>query len=448
MHAQKLVEKARDAVERRAWDLAIELYMQALSLEPDHLEARRGLRAAALKKYDAYYPSAVTRAIGTVGARISGWISKLFKNHERHMAACEQVLSKDPKNAGVGMTLGEAAMKAGHKNAAIAAYEGVLSVESEHLEALKGLGRMLYQTGEPREALTAYEKAMKLAPRDQEAARMRKNLAAEVSISAAGLDQAKHSRDILRDRDETSKLDDDARRIRSTEGLAESAKSIEESLEESPDDPVLLVELANRYSGMKQYDKAIEIYEKALALDPENNVLKLKLGDLRLAEKERALLAAQKSGDPEETSLREQELKAFRIEEFRSRVAAHPTDLTLHFQLGMALYDVDDLDGAIGEFQQTIRDPRRKIESLTMLGNCFIAKGMYDLAENQLEKALVETPGMSDRTKDILYSLGMLKEKQGQPEAALAQLKKIYEVDISFRDVSRRMEELKKQISG
>jgi tetratricopeptide (TPR) repeat protein len=106
------------------------------------------------------------------------------------------------------------------------------------------------------------------------------------------------------------------------------------------------------------------------------------------------------------------------------------------------------MDGAISEFQQTVRDPRRKIDSLTMLGNCFIQKGMFDLAENQLQKALDETGGMSDRKKEILYSLGLLKERQDKPEGALEEYKKIYEVDINFRDVSDRIASARKKLAG
>jgi hypothetical protein len=73
---------------------------------------------------------------------------------------------------------------------------------------------------------------------------------------------------------------------------------------------------------------------------------------------------------------------------------------------------------------------------------------MYDLAESQLRKALDESPGMSERKKEILYNLGLLKEKQGDPQSALAEYKKIYEVDIQFRDVGQRMEKLKEEAAG
>jgi tetratricopeptide (TPR) repeat protein len=320
-------------------------------------------------------------------------------------------------------------------------------VDPKNLEALKGCGRALCQLGEARPALEAFEAAARVDPRDQEANRMRKNLAAEVSITSTGIDRSGHSREKLRDETETDRLEQDQRIVRTQDELQGAADRLEEQLAKTPDDPRLLKELAARYSALKEHDKAIATYEKAYSVQPTNFDLREKAGDLRIAQLDRRILAARDAGNSSEAEQIQEERLAFLVDEYRARVKDHPTDLVLHFQLGRALYEKGDHDGAIAEFQQTNRDPRRKLESLSMLGNCFLAKGMFDLAENQFRKALEEMPGMTDRTKDVLYSLGRLKEKQGRPKDALMEFKKIYEVDISFRDVSERMDALKKEIA-
>lgn len=448
MHAQKLVEKANDAKERRAYDLAIELYMQAVTLEPDHLEARRGLRSAELKKTEAYYPSAVTRVVGSVPARISAWFAKVSKNHEKRMLALEKILVQDPKNVKISQALAQTAEAAGHKNAGIAAYEGVIEADPDNLVALKGLGRLLSLTGEPRRALELYERALRVDPRDQEASRMRKNIAAEVSITKTGVDRAQHSRDLMVDRENQEQLHDEARVLRGEEDIRASVEQIETQLKEKPEDGLLLSELASRYTAIREYDKAIETYDRAYAAQPNNFLLREKAGDLRISRFDREIREATQAGDKSELERLGAERLEFVVDEYRKRVQEHPTDLGLHFQLGKALHESGDLDGAMSEFQQTVRDPRRKIESLTMLGNCFIEKGMFDLAESQLRKALDESPGMSERKKEILYNLGLLKEKQGDVPAALAEFKKIYEVDIQYKDVGQRMEKLKEEAAG
>ncbi len=446
--AQKLVEKAQDAAQRRAWDAAIEFFHQALQYDPDQGDARLGLRKAEFEKYSAYYPSTLSRMFSTLGGRFAMFVAGLTKKPDRKMEACEKVLLKDPKNIAVGLTLGAAAEAAGHKNAALAAYRGALLADADSVEALKGEGRALAALGKPREALLSYEKALKLSPRDQEAARMRKNLAAEVSISATGIDRAEHSRDVLRDKDETSRLEDQAKVVRGEDDILKSVQAIEDALKSSPNDPKLLTELGSRYAALKDFDRAIDAYERAYKAQPTNFSLRERAGDLKIARYDRLVREAEQSGDEAATEAVKADRLKFHVEEYRERVREHPTDLVLHFHLGRSLYQVGDLDGAIAEFQQTIRDPRRKIESLTMLGNCFIRKGMHDLAENQLRKALEEAPGMTDRTKDILYSIGKLKEMQDKHSEALDEYKKIYEVDIHYRDVSARMDALKKKLAG
>jgi tetratricopeptide (TPR) repeat protein len=446
MHAQKLVEKGKDAAERRAYDLAIEMFMQAITLEPDHLEARRWLRSAELKKAEAYYPSAISRSIGSLGDRIAAWFAKLGKNHEKQMLALERALTKDPKNVKVGHKLAAAAELAGHRNAGIAIFEGILEVDSKDLAALRGLGRLLAITGEPKAALDTFERALAIDPRDQEANRMRKNLAAEVSITKTGVDRAQHSRDLMTDKEGQQELQQEARVIRGEDELREAATELEKLAADNPKDAKIRSELAARYAAIREYDKAIETYEQAFGLEPTNYMHREKAGDLRISRFDREIKAAQAAGDRNGAEDLKAERLEFMVGEFRARVHDHPTDLNLHFQLGRSLFETGDLDGAIGEFQQTIRDPRRKVESLTMLGQCFTQKGMFDLAENQLRKALEETPGMTDRTKEILYSLGRLKEAQESNVEALDEYKKIYEVDIQFRDVSERMAAIKQQI--
>lgn len=443
MHAQKLVEKGNDAFERGAYDLAIELYMQAVTLEPDHLDGRRGLRKAELKKYEAYYPSSFSRSFGTLGSRIAAWLGKIGKAHEKRMLSLERVLTKDPKNAKVGAALAASAEAAGHKNAAIAAWEGVLESDPKNIDALKGLGKMLYQIGEPKQSLEAYEKALKIDPRDQEANRMRKNVAAEVSITKTGIDRARHSRDLMTDAESQQELHEEARVIRGEDQIRESAGGLEKQVAANPNDAKLVAELANRHAALREYDKAIEGYERAYELEPTNFGYREKAGDMKLTRFDREIESARSAGDSVREEEAAREKLEFQVEEFRHRVREHPTDLGIRYRLARSLHESGDLDGAISEYQQTVKDPRRKVESLTMMGNCFIEKGLFDLAENQLRRALEETPGMTDRTKDILYGLGLLKEKQGLVNEALAEYKLVYEVDINYRDVAEKMTTLK-----
>ena len=98
----KQVAKAESAAQSRKYDLAIEIYLQALEIDPDNRRGRRGVRIAAMKKNEHSYPSSFSIKIATVPAR-AGMANP---NAEKKASACESYLKVDPKNASVAHKLG------------------------------------------------------------------------------------------------------------------------------------------------------------------------------------------------------------------------------------------------------------------------------------------------------------------------------------------------------
>ena len=78
------------------------------------------------------------------------------------------------------------------------------------------------------------------------------------------------------------------------------------------------------------------------------------------------------------------------VERFKKGVAEHlsPTDYDTHFNLGIAYREMGLLDEAIGEFQLASKDPKRAVECASMLGLCFLEKGMPQLAIKWYRKGL------------------------------------------------------------
>src|SRR5213076_1760016 len=132
-------------------------------------------------------------------------------------------------------------------------------------------------------------------------------------------------------------------------------------------------------------------------------------------------------------------LVATRLAEFGRRVKDHPTDLAERYKYGATLLMAGRVDEAIGEFQKTVQDPRRKIDSLLRLGEAFEKKAMLDLAAKQVQKAAEDFPALnSERAKEVTYRLAELHEKRGAKDDAKREYMRIYEVDIGFRDVAKR----------
>ena len=64
---------------------------------------------------------------------------------------------------------------------------------------------------------------------------------------------------------------------------------------------------------------------------------------------------------------------------------------------------------------------------------------MYDLAANQFQKAIQDLYEWDETKKEIIYNLGMVYEAMCQKEKAIAEYKKIYEQDINYRDIAKKI---------
>jgi tetratricopeptide (TPR) repeat protein len=447
LNADKLIERAKAEAGRRNYDGAMEYFNQALMVQPDSRGARLGLREAALKKFEHMYPSGASRALSGLGPRMG--LAFAGKDPAKRMEGLEKILAKDPKNADLGMKLGGIAEDAGMWGAAAAAYEGILLGNENHVDAMKALGRSLQALGEIADALAILEKAVSVAPRDQMAQRLRKDLAAEAYASDAGFATARTTHDLLRDKDQAKNLEKAQKIVRAEDDLEVRLREAQAAADAAPDDAVAMAELGLAQAALKRYDEAEASLVRSTSISPDDISLRGKLSDVRVAAVERAVIDAQKAADAGDADAAarlpglEQRRLEVMVAEYKGRVRAHPTDLALRYALAGHLEASGEMDAAIAEYQQAVKDPRRRPDSLGGLGRCFLAKEMYDLAAKQLEKALSEAGAASERRMGLLYDLATVLEKKGAPDKAREYLAQIYEVDIGYRDVSERMQRLK-----
>jgi tetratricopeptide (TPR) repeat protein len=444
MNIAKLLEKGEDALKKKNFDYAIEILLQAVSFAPNSREAREMLRKAELKKYEHAYPSAALVAVFGFPAKLGMFVAGLSKkgNPEGFMMACEKFLTKDPKNKKVNMALGDAAAAAGHLQAAILAYETATEHHAEDADILKRFGALLWKDGQIRRAHEMYDRAVRLSPHDQDAIKARKNLAAEASLKETGFETARSSRELVKDKDALGKIEQEARLHRTDEDLATQRKELEARVAAGASGSEVLLELVQVCKRMKDWDAAGATLDRAIAKEPQNQQLSFARGDLELERLEDKRLQLLRDGKRDEAQRIETDLNKTRTKQFRERVKLYPTDLNLRFKLGDLLFKAGDVDAAIGEFQQTVRDPKFRSESQLRLGRAFKAKGQNELALRQLEQALEGQSGMSDRVKEILYERGDVLETMGRPEEARKEFGRIYEADIKYRDVGERLRKL------
>ncbi|MBW8877039.1 MAG: hypothetical protein JF614_18900 [Acidobacteria bacterium] len=132
------------------------------------------------------------------------------------------------------------------------------------------------------------------------------------------------------------------------------------------------------------------------------------------------------------------------VEGFKKGVAEHlsPTDYETHFNLGIAYREMGLLDEAIGEFQIAAKEPTHLVLCCSMLGLCFLDKGLPELAIRWYRRGL-DAPGVNEEdTLGLLYDLGCAHLAVGDKETAYKVFVDLYGMDTNYRDVVARLEEL------
>ncbi|HEX4961684.1 MAG TPA: tetratricopeptide repeat protein [Thermoanaerobaculia bacterium] len=132
------------------------------------------------------------------------------------------------------------------------------------------------------------------------------------------------------------------------------------------------------------------------------------------------------------------------VEGFKKGVAEHlsPTDYDTHFNLGIAYREMSLLDEAIGEFQIAAKDASHLVLCCSMLGLCFLDKGLPELAVRWYRRGL-EAPGLNEEDNlGLHYDLGCAYLAVGDKESAYKTFVDLYGMDTNYRDVVARLEEL------
>jgi tetratricopeptide (TPR) repeat protein len=151
-------------------------------------------------------------------------------------------------------------------------------------------------------------------------------------------------------------------------------------------------------------------------------------------------------GETEEiTSLSEEEQSLEEIfKEFKKGVEQQldSEDYDTHYNLGIAYKEMGLIDEAIGEFQLASKDPKRAVECSSMLGLCFLEKGMPQLAIKWYRKGL-EMPEITEEEHiGLLYDLGSAYVEVGDTDNAQKAYMEVYGLNSTYRDIVTRIKQL------
>ena len=443
--------KAVSAIELRNFGYAISLLQEILKQEPEFLTGRQLLRRAEVTKSKSAkkgFFNISTAPIGVMKAQ-----REIKKNPKRAVEMFEEVLEGEPYNRQANLLLKDAALEAGWSDVAIFALRSLLEENRRDVKVLNELGRLYHELGDHENEVEIYNQLTAIDPLDAQALRLGKDASARASMKRGGWTQAESYRDLIKDKDEAISLEQQSRIRLTGEALDQQIAETYARHQAEPEN----LDFARRLGALSEqkddFESAIRWYQYTadLAKGADTGLLR-KISDLKIKCLEGEIAAheeflstysardevyAEKSGQLCAAKVSRAEIL---IADAQQRVARNPTDLQLRFELGETFYTAGRYREAVPELQRARQNPHARLKAMNVLGCCYGELGMLDLAMKQLEEASREIVSMGEMKKEIVYNLGLIYERSGDLEKALACMKQIYEVDYGYRDVAQRVE--------
>jgi tetratricopeptide (TPR) repeat protein len=223
---------------------------------------------------------------------------------------------------------------------------------------------------------------------------------------------------------------------------------------EVPLDPELEDDLseADFYLQQGMTDEARELLDGLLARHPDHPMVLAKLADLRAADPAQADRLTEHGEMPTENVIvSSPEAVDASAPAKRKNLLEHGVtedDVESHFDLGIAYKEMGLLDDAMAEFQLVMRDPARTVLCRQMLGLCCLAKGQTVDAIENFKQGLYADGITEQEQLALFYELGRAYERLADGREALYYYDRIVKRDPAYRDVQRRIAELRPAMAG
>ena len=448
---QKQIENARKAVDKNP-SYAVDILTNIVARNPACLDARKILRQAQQRS-----SKGKTKGLGGLLSKVTSIPfsmasnAKIKKDPQKAMESAEQMLSANLENVTALEVLGSASEELELYSTAVFAYEALRKLDPTNFGNIKSLMTVHIKTGNCEEAIRIGDAAYRANPSDEEIQALIKKASVEQTMKKGKWEEDKSFRDKLKDEDESQKLEQVGRAKNGESGLRSLIEEAKKGVAETPDNMNFYREIASNYRKLGDFDSALEWVTKARSLEAGRADVNLErmVGTLKRERMQKAISDVEKrlEANPEDPSVKTEleklraEERAFRLEQSEDLVQRYPNEFSYRYELGELYFEDEEIDKAIKELQLAQRSPKVRVGALILLGKAYLAKGFFDLASEQLTTAKSEIPGMTDQKKDLLYQLGSAYEQQGEMDKAMGEFKALYGADISYRDVSKKIDD-------
>jgi tetratricopeptide (TPR) repeat protein len=456
--AKRLYETAEDAVRLKNYKYAADMYRTVLKIEPTVLEARKKLREAQMAAIGgkSNFIKQTLANIMALPTLITNPIKLMRGKHDAALDAAEKVLSMDPTcHAGIFLLV-RAAEEAELTQVAIQTLEHALEHHGKSLTFLDWAARVYSDAGMGRKVLECRQAIHDHNPNNLRYQETLRQAQAEAAMDEGKWEKVFHEggdyRDLIRDVDEAVALEQEER-------AAKDAGSIDQLIERQlakvaeRDSVDVRRRLAELYAKARNHDKALEEYDRVIqmqegVLDPVVDEAITTISSRQFDEtiREWEVYAESDVTEEERASAVEQvetlrgQKRMMLIERLSDRVRRLPNSVKDRFALAKNLFTNGDVDEALTHFQHCQKKTQFKLDSTMYMGQCFMAKQLYDLAIDEFQAVIDAQRDMNSTKKESLYAMAQCLTALDRSDEALNAYKEIYRVDRNYRDVASIVE--------
>ncbi len=307
------------------------------------------------------------------------------------------------------------------------------------------LAKAYQSVGVVDKALLACRNASYLRKDDIELDDMVKRLSAEVTLSRGHYEQSGSFQNSIKDPKSQAKFYSQDRVVKAQSYVKNEVAHAEKAYADNPELSKNIFNLANALADLntdKDQDKAIKLLDAAYE-KTDNFGYKERSGQIKIAAIERKI--KQSADRPELVGKLKKVLAKVELDHFARCVSHNITDLAVKYEYGRRLMAGGEFDRAIVQFQAAQKDPAKKLKAMANIGVCFLKKGWLDDAVDIFEQsiALLEIKD-SAIAKEIRYNLADVYDRRGHKQQALAEFRKLAQMDLSYKDVGQRVDKLRK----
>jgi tetratricopeptide (TPR) repeat protein len=454
--AQRFFDQGEKVFDTGNYEYAIAMYIEGLSWDPENMPMHQRLREIALTR-----KARGGKPVGIFGPKVN--LPKAAKDDfKRQMLNAEVLLSYDPGNTDLMLTVAEAAQKGSY-------FSVVRWIGPEMFRALLGLPvpkqkaqfnqliklrEVFRNSREFKSASEVCELAARLRPQDLNLLQEARQLATEETIKKGKYDQGGDFTTGMKNAEGQKRLIDEDKDVRDVTILATIIREAEQAYKANPNDVALLKKLVAALRKTDQMDnenRAIDLLEAKYAetrqysfRDEVNNIKLLQLSRHERSQREALKL------DPENPELKKdyQQFAREKTEEelriFTERSGAYPTMMEPKYEMGKRLFALGRFDETIALFQEVRNDPKFRVGASVNLGRSFLEAGFTDEAVETLAGIIADYQIKGDvQSKEMTYWYARSLELQGETQQALKSYSQVFQWDAKYRDVQVRIKALR-----